>query len=174
MKTLKGTFLGICMILGSVSYAQDFDQYDTDKDGKLNQTEFTERNKAGYSTWDENRDGKLDYVELSDMAYESFDRDKNDFLDENEWNEGINSGVGAAFRNEDYDSFDTNADGQLDVGEWEEANNENTWFDKYDTNQDGLIDNDEWNINTFEDWDVNDDDFIDEDEFDDYDAFNQW
>lgn len=174
MKILKGTILTVFMIFGTIVYAQDFDTFDTDRDGKLNNPEFSERNKSDYEKWDANKDGNLDYVELSDMAYENFDRDRDDFIDEDEWNEGINTGVGESLREEDYNALDFNQDGMLDADEWNNAKNNNTWFDRYDSNKDGLIDNEEWNISTFDDWDINDDNFVDENEFNDYDAFNNW
>ncbi len=67
----------------------DFNSYDTDKDGYLEYQEYYNSlgNSDYYSNWDKNKDNSLDSNEYSDMVFDSWDRDHNGYIDENEYND---------------------------------------------------------------------------------------
>ena len=66
MRILKGVLVVGCMILGTTVYAQDFNDFDTDRDSRLDQSEFNERNNLGYDDWDADRSGNIDETEFYD------------------------------------------------------------------------------------------------------------
>lgn len=97
----------------------NFDYYDTNDDGFLDENEVGEDDylKSNFDTWDENDDGLIDVGEAND-----------DFM---EWNENA------------FGTYDANDDGILD--EDEAANNDyvDANFDTWDANNDGFLDEDE-------------------------------
>lgn len=109
----------------------DFRSWDTDRDGSINDIEFS-------TAWDGN-----DY-------HADWDIDSDGFIDEREWRKGTDryykdvDGWGEN-RNRDFTSWDMDDDNRLDQDEFRQGSY-NTW----DTDMDGRINSTEYrNYNTF-------------------------
>ena len=129
-------------------------QYDTDKDGKLNEKEQEAARtamRAGYELrrYDANNDGKLDDKEAAERDKgraesdkrrkefnDRFDKNKNGKIDEDE-----RSAIGEYYRNRRYD---TNNDGKLDENETAARDKQRKeFYERFDKNKNGQIDEDE-------------------------------
>lgn len=173
MKTLKTTLLAF-FVLGSTSIiAQDFDDFDTDKDGRWSQDEFVERSADAYDEVDVNRDGKMDADEFAESTFNVSDKDQDDFVNKEEWRSTADL-YGSYMSTNGYLDYDTDRDDKLNRREWNESIGESGWFDTYDTNKDKFLDEKEYNEGAFNDWDVNNDGYVDEDEYSSYNTDTDW
>lgn len=125
---------------------------------------------AGYEDWDRDDDNFIDENEFETAFtetnyYQGWDEDDDDLLDENELYEGT------------FDALDTDNDNYLDEDEWNTMNkyftdagyNLEDDFEAWDDDDDELVAMDEYTTNlgetdVFTDWDADDDNFVDEDE----------
>lgn len=165
MKIYKAGLLILCMLMGSVVIAQDFNSYDSDSDNRISQTEFEELNRNTFYNYDEDSDGNITNEEFYRATYGEFDKNQDGSITENEWNNGVNNNTGSLSADH-FTTFDTSGDGSLDEDEWNYGMRlSNEWYNSFDFNTDESITNEEWNESNFDQWDDNDDNFIDEKEF---------
>lgn len=163
MKTLS---FSLFFLFSTAIFAQDFDTYDQNNDGVWDENEFAETNDDDYDLWDTDSDGLIDDDEFNETTFRTTDRDRDERINENEWNEGSERMYGDYTGTNDFDDFDTNRDDAIDTDEWNEGFADNDgWFDTYDRNRDGSLDNDEWNTGLFNDWDDDGDGFLNEEEY---------
>ena len=77
-------FFVLFLLLSSAVYSQDFKDYDTNNDGKIDQSEFIHTYDLG--KWDSNHDGGISKQEFYHGLFNQIDRNANDgFISPIEW-----------------------------------------------------------------------------------------
>ena len=159
MRTLKGKLFVLLMMISSVTFAQEFGDFDINGDGMWDQNEFNVGFENSFGEWDANQDGFLDDNEFADTSFNLADRDRNEMIDEEEW------GVGADFGDNDFGTFDADRNNSLTDDEWNEGIRNSGWFDDNDMNKDRRLDQTEFNEGMFNTWDEDGNGFLDANEF---------
>lgn len=149
----------------------DFGMYDANDDNMWDESEFAQTGNNDIAEWDADQDQNLNNDEFYNSTFTTVDRNRDNSITEDEWNEGRNSIYGDYADNDDFNLFDTDDDGMIENTEWNEGFADSEWFNSFDENDDELVDNNEWNSGLFDDWDANNDGFWDEDEYGSYEAY---
>ncbi len=144
---------------------QAFSDFDTNQDGFLDADEIGDTYQNDFTTWDVDADGGLNEEEFSNTTFANTDVDDDDFIDEDEWDQGFSSMYGNYVDDTDFATFDTDADGGLSAEEWNAGFADTEWFTTYDADADTSVTETEWNTGLYTDWDVNNDGVIDENEY---------
>ena len=145
-----------------------FAQFDTDRDDRWNENEFSESYQAEFSGYDTDTAGSFNQEQFSAATFRSVDRDRNNSISRQEWDEGYNNSFGDHVNQDDFDRFDTDQSGDLSDAEWNEGFRESNWFGTYDQDQNQTVSRQEWNRANFSRWDRNGDGYLDRQEFDAY------
>lgn len=166
MKTKKTIGLLSFLFLGVTGFAQDFDDRDSDSDGRWDQNEYQESFQDDFEQWDTDADGQVSEEEFNQTTFRNVDENGDSAVDDEEWEYGLTSLYGPYASTEDYQNFDSDDDGNIAEDEWNEGFTNADWYDSYDQDRDGFLTNDELSQGLFSDWDSNGDGVIDEDEYD--------
>lgn len=145
-----------------------FTQYDTDRDDRWSENEFSESYQREFSGYDRDTSGDLNNEEFTAATFRSIDRDRNNTISRQEWDEGYNNDFGDYANQDDFDRFDTDRSGDLSDTEWNEGFRESNWFGTYDEDQNQTVSSQEWNRAAFSRWDSNNDGYLDRQEFEAY------
>lgn len=154
-----------------------FDRYDANKDHLWDEKEFGESfdSHDDFSEWDSDRDGALNHTEFSQTTFTHVDTDKDERISREEWNKGRENISGDFASEEDFDLFDTDEDGFLSSEEWHDGFDDTDWFNAFDGNDDEFVSNEEWDRGLFGSWDEDEDGRWTEEEYDSYRAYsNNW
>lgn len=171
MKAIKTNFFILFMMISSVSFAQVYEDFDTNMDGTVDRDEFNQTYTDSYSQWDQNQDGQLDDREFYETNFNRMDADRDGTLSNNEWNDGYDDIYGEYLRTSDYEQFDENDDGMVSSEEFYTGMSESDFYTSYDTNMNGRVDQDELNQGVFDNWDEDRDGTIDRNEYDAYSSY---
>lgn len=197
MKTLSHIILATLFGAGTAVANErvNFDQRDTDGDGKLSQNEWAKIGdiNVSFEQIDQNNDQQLDKQEIrdsklsleqsgsaqrvssqsdtqaneeSEKTFNQADSDRDQRVSENEAQD-----AGLDYVVVHYDTIDLDADGYLDDDEWANVNYGDEVFALYDLNGDGLLTasevaEDSYLESSFNEWDTDDDGYVTEDEAD--------
>lgn len=148
-----------------------FAQYDANRDDQWDENEFSESyqgNFSGYDSFDNDSSGELNTKEFYIATFRTIDRDGNQSINRQEWDEGYNNSFGDYSDEEDFDIFDTDQSGDLSESEWDQGFTKTTWFVTYDVDKNETVSNQEWTKANFSAWDTNNDGFLNEQEFQAY------
>lgn len=166
MKTLKMSLFTMLLLGSSVAFSQVYDDFDTNMDGGIDQTEFNESYSETYDQWDTNRDGTIDDREFYDTTYDRVDTNSDEYLDANEWNTGYDNIYGEYLGTNDNSQFDVDGDQRISRDEYYTGMRDTDYYNTFDTNRDSGIDTDEMNEGVYNSMDQNQDGSIDRDEYD--------
>jgi len=178
MKTLERTIrksimygLGVFLIAGMTACSDHNKSSEDDLAYQENQTlgEIFDRDTFNntfasnnyYEDWDANDDDFLDEDEYSQGLFSSWDINDDNRLDQNEWNTASND-----FRigDQNWTDWDANNDGYLDNNEYRDGISQNGWYRDWDADKDNRINKREYSDGLFGLWDVNRDGKLDESE----------
>jgi Ca2+-binding EF-hand superfamily protein len=106
----------LALVVNVYSAGKDFENIDTNRDGKIDLKEFTDAASQKFKQYDKNNDGCLDREEFKVMK-------------------DVNAG-------REFEYMDTNKDGKVDLKEFTDAGTER--FKLFDKNQDGYLNNQEF------------------------------
>ncbi len=126
------------------------DDNDNDNEGLSNETN---------DTFDNNR--------FYESSYLMWDADKDNRLNQDEWQSGYDYSYGD-YLNNDFNSYDTDKDGYLEYQEYYDSLGNTDYYSKWDTNKDNSLDNKEYSDMVFDSWDRNKNGYIDQNEYNDY------
>lgn len=163
--------LSVCLLAGMVACSDHNKSDEDDVAHQENQTleeifdrdtfnnSFTSNDR--YDRWDTNKDEFLDEDEYSDGLFQTWDVNDDNRLDENEWNTASED-----FRigNQNWKDWDTSNDGYLDTREFKTGLHQKGWYGEWDSDQDKKINKREYSNGLFGLWDVNRDGKLDETE----------
>ncbi|UJH92398.1 hypothetical protein LZ575_07720 [Antarcticibacterium sp. 1MA-6-2] len=170
MKTINAKLLVLFLFVSSVTYAQvDYNDYDANRDGGIDQTEFNEGYQNGMSDWDADGDDYISDREFYDANFNRFDRDRDNNLTQDEWNEGYNSIYSAYLSTNDYDTYDADRDKNISNDEFYNTMRSTDYYSNFDANRDNKVDRTELGEGVFNEADQNQDGILDENE---YNGFN--
>lgn len=171
MKTINAKLLLVLFLfVSSVTYAQvDYNDYDANRDGGIDQTEFNERYQNNISDWDADGDDYVSDREFYDANFNRFDRDRDNNLSQDEWNEGYNSIYSAYLSTNDYDTYDADGDKNISNDEFYDTMRSTDYYSNFDANRDNRVDRNELGEGVFNEADQNQDGTLDENE---YNGFN--
>lgn len=166
MKRIKIiTILGL--LISSVGYSQFYEDYDKNDDDKWNQAEFNSYYSEGFKDWDKNRNDKIEASEFYRTLFDEADLDDDGYVEDTEWNDGINKLFGDYADTADFDRFDKDGDNKLDTKEWKEGFQNTGWFKSFDKDGNDNLSNQELVNGLFSHFDENNNGFIDKDEYND-------
>ena len=189
MKTLKAKLFTLSFFAGSMVFAQttDFNDYETNQEGAIDRTGFEKGYGENFDQWDTNRDGTVDDREFYETTFRYWDANEDGKLDQDEWTRGQNNVYGdyrdyrvdtESALNEDMSRirqslgrFDTNRDNNISSEEYRTGFHNSNFFNSYDTNRDGSLDRNELNQGVFNNMDANRDGTIDRNEYDAYGSY---
>ena len=145
-----------------------FSDFDENSDNQLDRNEVPNTYQNNFEEWDADGDGSLNNEEFYGTVFSNTDADDDDGINEEEWTTGLNSMFGNRVEEGDFATFDADGDGILDSNEWNEGFADSEWFQTYDGDDDDMVTETEWDEGLFGDWDTDDDDLINEDEYNVY------
>ncbi len=148
----------------------DFKSCDVNKDKKISKTEFSDRFsedvKKDKDLMPGSNNGTYDEESFYRSSYQNLDRNRDEKLDKNEWEDGLRPY--GHYVAEDYEGYDYNNDGYLSYEEYQKSLGNTDYFKDWDKNRDSSIDSNEYSEKVFDKYDKNKDDYLDESEFNDY------
>ncbi|MBZ9731428.1 EF-hand domain-containing protein [Salegentibacter sp. JZCK2] len=147
-----------------------FINFDQNRDGFLDQSEFMNTFNNDFDGFDIDNDGFHDNEEFFNNIFAFTDADDDNFIDEDEFNLGFDGFFGNHIDN-NFSTFDSDADGFLNDAEFDAAFADSTMFGTFDADDDNFVTETEFNTGIFNDRDFNDDDRIDADEFNPFNNF---
>lgn len=163
------------LLISSAGYSQFYKDYDTDGDGKWNKDEFNSYYSEGFKDWDKNRNNKIEPTEFYRTLFDEADLNDDGYVEDTEWNDGINNLYGDYADTADFDRFNKDDDDKLDIKEWKEGFESTSWFKAYDKDGNGSLSNEELLEQLFSHFDENNNGFIDKDEYNDNEKFfSKW
>lgn len=175
MKTLKLFFVMLLLLTNTVLLAQndslptpDFKKFDTNKDNRLDSTEFKKMNAIYFQSSDSNQDKQLKMSEFNAYAFKQIDKNKDQNLDREEWQSGRTNLFRDCMDAATFDDADTNGDKIVSISEFRESFSKTNCFASYDARTDGQINVQEMSRQLFKNLDKNGDGAIDEKEFQQY------
>ncbi|MBT0607005.1 EF-hand domain-containing protein [Aequorivita echinoideorum] len=164
MKKTKILFLAAVMI-AAVGFAQTPLQIkDLNNDGSYDIDEFSNSYSKGYNDYDADKDGRINDVEFYDTTYNRLDINRDGRLTNEEWTAG-NRYYGNYIPANRYAN---NPPQYISRAEFADRFKDTDYYRSYDTNSDGYIDSSEMNQNTFNLIDKNKDGTLDADELKDF------
>lgn len=134
------------MLVGTILFAQTPNQWeDSDGDGLYDINEFSKAYSKGYNDWDVDKDGRLDNNEFYNNFYNQLDVNRDGRLTHEEWTAGRrNYGDHIPA-----DRYSENPPQYLSKREFADRFKDTDYYNSYDTNRDGYIDPAEMNQATF-------------------------
>lgn len=147
-----------------------FGAYDANRDNQMDENEFSEAYQADFSGYDADTSGDLNDQEFSQATFRSADRNRDNMVTREEWDEGRRNTFGDYADEEDYTRFDTDRSGTLSDAEWNQGFTKSDWFGTYDADRNNAVSQQEWTRADFSRWDRNGDGVLDQQEFQ---AYNQ-
>lgn len=155
-----------------IAYSE-FSQYDSNRDGSYDQSEFGKTYENQFTNMDKDSDGSLNKEEFYASTFDIINKDHDNSITEQEWNRGKENILNERVGEKEYSEFDINADGQISLEEWENGFKETGWFTSYDSNKDKLMQPEEYDKGFFDDWDLDDDGSVSEEEFSNFSPTNE-
>lgn len=163
------------LLISSVGYSQFYEDYDKDGNNKWSQGEFNDYYSEGFKDWDKNRNNKIEPKEFYRTLFDEADLNDDGYVEDTEWNDGINNLYGDYADTADFDHFNKDGDDKLDTKEWKDGFDSTGWFRAYDKDGNGSLSNEELLAGLFSHFDENNNGFIDKDEYNDNEKFfSKW
>lgn len=171
MKFFKLSLFAFLMMFTTVGFAQEYDEFDTNNDNRIDENEFNDEYRDYFSEWDSDTDGEVNENEFYETTYNRTDKDQDGYLSENEWDEGNENMYGDYLSSNNFDDYDANNDNEIDNREFKSGfeNENNSFFEIYDENSDNGLDSQELTDSAFDSWDMNGNGFIESEEYDTFD-----
>lgn len=165
MKNSGMIFFILLIFSAPVAMAQDFDDYDIDTDGLIDENEFNEAHDWGLPDWDQDGNEMLNDDEFNEFTYNTIDVDDDMEISRTEWEDGFEM---YGDQTEDFSQFDTDGDEIITSEEFINEMEDSEYFNEIDKNNDGNIDESELDEKIFDDYDENEDERLDEEEFQEF------
>lgn len=168
---MKTNLFILFLMITSVSFAQVYEDFDTNSDDTVDREEFNQGYGNNFSQWDRNQDGTLDDREFYETTFNRMDEDGDGMLSQNEWENGYDNLYSDYVGTSDYSLYDEDGDEMISSEEFYMGMSDSDYYNTYDTNRDGSIDQTELSDTVFDTWDENGDGVIDRTEYDSYSAY---
>lgn len=144
-----------------------FAEWDADQNRYLDENEWTTWDAdQDRSAWNTDGEDGLSADEFGVVTVTVWDRDDDDLVSEDEWNEGTERWFGDDVDYGAWADWDLDGDSELDANEVREGFETNNLYDRVDRDADLIIDDEELADWFFDIFDWNDDDQIDTTEWD--------
>ncbi len=164
MKTIYSIMISLFFSTLLFSQQTPLELNDNDGDGFYDIDEFSKVYSKGYNDWDVDKDGRINSNEFYDANYNHFDLNHDGRLTPQEWTAG-NRYYGEYITTPEYD---TNPPQYLSKQEFAQRFTNSEYYNSYDTDHNGFVDNDELNKATFNRLDRNHDNKLDANELEGY------
>lgn len=167
MKTINAKLLVLFLFVSSVTFAQvDYNDFDANRDGGIDATEFNEGYQDRVTDWDVDGDDFVSDREFYDYNYNRMANTRTGKLSQDDWNKNYdNNRLQDYGIDRDFNSFDTNRDGNIDNDEYYNAMRNSTYYSSFDANRDNKVDRNELGEGVFNEADQNRDGTLDQNEY---------
>ncbi|WP_375263650.1 hypothetical protein [Palleronia sp.] len=155
----------VAALAGAPAVAQGIPDWDTDADGVLGESEFTQGvfDSGVFEEWDADDDEAIGYSELSSGLYSAWDADDDGELSVDEWDSAVDLWFGEFDVNLSVENWDADGNGVISEGEFAEALEETDLLARLG-NEDEVLAEDELASGLFDIADTNDDETVAEEE----------
>lgn len=147
-----------------------FADFDENSDGFLDEGEVSGIYENNFNVWDADNDGTLNEEEFLNTTFTNTDTNNDDQISQEEWDTGYAAFFGN-WTEDDFATFDEDGDGMLDNDEWNNVFADSEWFETFDEDNNSMLTEEEWDTGLFNDWDTDDSGMIDENEFNVFNPF---
>lgn len=173
MKTVKLNLVLALFFISAISFGQvqGYDDFNAAADGTVDQDAFNDGYADNYDQWDIDGDGQINDRDFYAANYNRLDQNQDGTLTEEEWQDGYDNLYSDHAMGVSYDQFDANQDGTVDNDEFYDGFSDTDYYTSYDVNRDGNIDRDELSEGVFTSWDANADGRLDRGEYDTYSSY---
>lgn len=173
MKNLKLNLVFALFFVSAISVGQvqSYDDFNAATDGTVDQNSFNEGFTDNYDQWDTDGDGAINDQEFYSTTYNRLDQNQDGTLTEEEWQEGYDNIYGDYAADMSYDQLDADRDGSINEDEFYTGFRDTDYYDSYDADGDGNIDSDELSEGVFTHLDNNADGRLDREEYDTYSSY---
>ncbi|SFH26567.1 hypothetical protein SAMN04488020_1098 [Palleronia marisminoris] len=155
----------VAALAGVPAVAQGITDWDTDADGVLRESEFTQGvfDSGVFEEWDTDDDEAVGYSELSSGLYSAWDANDDGELSVDEWDSAVDLWFGEFDVNLSVENWDADGNGIISEGEFAEALEETDLLARLG-NEDEVLAEDELASGLFDIADTNDDETVAEEE----------
>lgn len=174
MMKLLYMMLGISSVLGVENQEIPFKDWDADKDGKIERSEFIVEFGEQYTRdIDFTNDRGLDDEDFFNYTYQSLDEDGDGLVNDEEWGYGYDYFYKGYLTFEDLRHYDYDRDSHLSYDEYYDALYDTEFYPSWDTDKDHYVSQYELADELFNSYDIDDSGTLSPGEFRNFDVFYQ-
>ncbi len=163
----KNLFLLLFMFTSAL-FSQEYEEFDANADGKIDEKEFQNIFSENFSGWDHDGDGILTEKEFYDSVFDIIDANADGMLNSNEWDAGYSFIFGDFLGTPNSSQFDLNGDHKVSREEFHGSIRFSDFFSFYDENGDGSVELKEFNNGVFAHWDRDRNQYIEKSEYESF------
>lgn len=159
------------MLISASGFSQEYGEFDTNTDNKIDQNEFTERFGQDYDLWDTNMDDIVDEREFYEYTFNQLDRNRDRNLTEDEWRRGSDNLYGDYVGERNFGEIDMDRNERVSNMEFEDVLRRSYYYYDMDENRDRKVDKKELNQGVYMRMDKDKNKSIDKEEYESFDSF---